>query len=275
MKYVRTKILKRLELNKIRGGFHERSKSILLPVSLGVSSIALLHVLDQQLQNRVDQGRHAGYTLHVLHLDDADPESSEAIGDRWKQLEQRYPSHVYSELSLQDCHKYGIKIGPSPLENAEQFDPMQALSAMSSATSRADLVEQTRRRLILAFAQKLECDSILFGDSTTRLAERILSETAKGRGGELPLLTSDGLSRDHNCIFPSRDLLRKELSAYAEIVEPPLTPLIMNLPKAAPASSKDITIDGLMSRYFETVEQNYPSIVANVVRTSGRLRAPS
>lgn len=35
-----------------------------------------------------------------------------------------------------------------------------------------------------------------------------------------------------------------------------------------------MTIDDLMSQYFESVETDYPSIVANVVRTSGRLNAP-
>lgn len=39
------------------------------------------------------------------------------------------------------------------------------------------------------------------------------------------------------------------------------------------ASNKATTIDDLMIQYFESVEENYPSIVANVVRTSSKLVA--
>lgn len=72
-----------------------------------------------------------------------------------------------------------------------------------------------------------------------------------------------------------RDLLRKEITAYTTVTDPPLIPLILegNSPVVVP-SSKNATIEDLMSQYFESVEQDYPSIVANVVRTSSRLVAP-
>jgi len=35
-----------------------------------------------------------------------------------------------------------------------------------------------------------------------------------------------------------------------------------------------MSIEEVMSRYFEDAEQNYPSVVANVVRTTGKLRRP-
>lgn len=36
-------------------------------------------------------------------------------------------------------------------------------------------------------------------------------------------------------------------------------------------SHKDMSIEEAMSRYFESVEESYPAVVANVVRTTGRL----
>jgi cytoplasmic tRNA 2-thiolation protein 2 len=36
-------------------------------------------------------------------------------------------------------------------------------------------------------------------------------------------------------------------------------------------SHKDLSIEEVTARYFEDVEENYPSIVANVVRTTGKL----
>ena len=273
MKYVGTKVLKRLEAKKIRGGFNEAQKTVLLPISFGASSVTLLHILDQQLQNRAQQGRHSGYTLHVLFIDQSTVLEKVDVRGAMELLSQRYPAHKYTTISLEDCFDYGVKF--EGLSNSEEDRLHRIISSMPSATSKVDFIDIARRRLIIAFAKKFGNDSILFGDSTTRIAEKTLSETAKGRGVALPGLTADVFTEDIHCIFPMRDLLRKEITAYASIVSPPLTPLILEVSPKASASSKDTTIDGLMSQYFESVEQNYPSIVANVVRTSGRLNPPA
>ena len=292
MKYVATKVLKRLETNKLRSGFKDPPKTLLVPLSFGVSSLVLLHVLDQQLSNRAETGRHIGYNLHVLYVNQSITLDHESRSYSLDVLKQRYPSHTYTSAWLEDYEDYGIDFdmlasadnltnGSVALENGfvaldKRTRLKHILSSLSSATSRADLIGILRHRLILAFAKAHACDSILFGDSTTRLAEKILSETAKGRAIALPWLTADGSSSDGtNCTYPLRDLLRKELGAYANMTSPPLTPMICEAPSQTPTSSKDTTIDNLMTQYFESVEQNYPSIVANVVRTSGKLMAPS
>ncbi len=272
-KYVTTKVLKRLEANKIRGGFKEPQKTLLLPVSFGASSITLLHVLDQQLQNRAQQGRHAGYSLHVLFVDQSTILEQVDVRATMELLNQRYPVHRYTTISLEDCFDYGVEF--ERLSDGEEDRLQHIISSLPSATSKVDFIDIARRRLIIAFAKKFGNDSILFGDSTTRIAEKTLSETAKGRGVALPGLTADGFIEGIHCIFPMRDLLRKEITAYASMVSPSLTPLISEVSPQVSASSKDTTIDGLMSQYFESVEQNYPSIVANVVRTSSRLNPPA
>ena len=285
MRYVATKVLKRLETNKLRAGFKDPQKTLLVPFSFGVSSVALLHVLDQQLSNRAEAGRHIGYNLHILYVDQSGVLERALPHDSLDVLKQTYPSHTYTTVSLEDCSDFGVDLdklpfadtsvdGCIPLDKRTRLKHI--LSSLSSATSGADLIEMLRNRLIRAFAKVHACDSILFGDSTTRLAEKTLSETAKGRAIALPWLTADGSSSDgSNCTYPLRDLLRKELGAYAGMTSPPLTPLICETPSQTPTSSKDTTIDDLMTQYFESVEQNYPSIVANVVRTSGKLRAHS
>ncbi|KAL8717470.1 MAG: hypothetical protein Q9225_005293 [Loekoesia sp. 1 TL-2023] len=151
------------------------------------------------------------------------------------------------------------------------------LAGLPSATSRADVIGVLRSRLVNALAKGNGYDSIIYGDSTTRLAERTLSETAKGKGGAIPWLTADGQSpHDVQIVYLMRDLLRKEITAFATMTILPLTPLLLetNPRTTALASSKATTIEDLMGQYFESVEQNYPSIVANVVRTSSRLAAP-
>lgn len=285
MKYVATKVLKRLETNKLRGGFKDPQRTLLVPISFGVSSIVLLHVLDRQLSNRAEAGRHAGYNLHIMFVDQSTVLEQASIRDSWDVLKQKYPSHTYTVVALEDYCDYGIDFDMPDFTDAlanghvaldKRTRLRHILSSLPSATSRVDMIEILRRRLILAFAHQHACDSILFGDSTTRLAEKTLSETAKGRGIALPWLTADVSSSDGiNCTYPLRDLLRKELGAYASATSPSLTLLLSEAPSQMPSSSKNTTIDGLMSQYFESVEQNYPSIVANVVRTAGRLVVPS
>lgn len=81
--------------------------------------------------------------------------------------------------------------------------------------------------------------------------------------------------------YPNRELFRAELVQYAALVEPPLTDLVSDHSSAggngsaAVVSHRDLSIDEVMVRYFADVEQNYPSIVANVVRTTAKLDKPS
>ena len=273
MKYIATKVLKRLESQKLRGGFNEAQTCLLVPVSFGVSSTCLLHILDQQLQSRKMNGRHAGYKLQVLFIDESSVTDHAFPKDSRALLVQRYPCHTFTTVALEDYLEYDANI-TKPWNGSEK-DMKKIILSLPSVTSKIDFIEVCRRRLIQAVAKKLNCDCILSGDSTTRLAERTLSETAKGRGATLPWLIADGKSSGGNYIYPLRDILKKELDGYARFVSPPLTDIIAAYSQQNPVCSKDATIDRLMVQYFESVEQNYPSIVANVVRTSDRLMPPT
>ena len=286
LRYVASKVFKRVEATKIRAGFKEVPNRLLLPISLGVSSVSLLHVLDQQMQVNLAKTGRVGFTLHLLFVDQA-PESNQSMTkETLRLLQQQFPLHAFSVIHLSDIFHYSIAglngifeteakaQDRSPLSNEDRLKHL--LSSLPSASSRSEMTATLRGRLLSAFAQRHDCFGIVYGDSTTRLAERTLSETAKGRGGSLPWLTADSLSPIGTRIFyPMRDLLKKELLAYTEFIDPPLASLIVPDEQSShgPVSAKDSTIDSLMSQYFSSVEENFPSIVANVVRTSGRLLA--
>ena len=285
IKYVKTKVLKRLEVNKVRGTFKESSRILLLPLSFGGSSVAMLHILDEQISAQLERSGHASYSLHIVHVND--PTGSSEQHNAANLLRERFSSHKFSIISLEDVFKYHssqenlfLDIIPPALDqdctgNRARLDHI--LSSLPSATSRVDISNILRSRLLIEFAKENICDAIVYGDSTTRLAEKTLSETAKGRGHSLPWLTADGSSpHDIKVIYPMRDLLRKEIMEFTLVVSEPLTPLIFlpRSPVPAPISSKTITIDELMSQYFASVEENFPSIVANVVRTASKLTVP-
>lgn len=247
----------------------------------------MLHILDTQLCNHFQRSGRTTYGLHVLYVDQSPIIEHVDYRKAIEMLKERYPSHVYSIISLSDIFEYKdafdenlfddqvSKIKDTPSDKHDRLKDL--LSHLPSATSRYDVASILRQRLIMAYAKHIGCSGILYGDSTTRLAERTFSETAKGRGASVPYLTTDGLSTDGiKTSFPMRDLLKKELVSYANLITPPLTPLTLSEKNLVrhPISSKDMTIDNLMSQYFESVEQNYPSIVANVVRTSSKLTVP-
>lgn len=179
------------------------------------------------------------------------------------------------------------------------------LSRLPSTTSRADVVRLLVRHLLARAAADESCAVLLMGYNTTSLAELTLSEAAKGRGFAVPWGVNDGWasfprvarredaasaeqeekeaessnsssSANGMLIYhPLRELFRKELLIYSGLTSPPLTPLLLEngvrSSSAAVVSHKDLSIDDVMARYFAEVEENYPSVVANVVRTTGKL----
>jgi len=162
------------------------------------------------------------------------------------------------------------------------------ISSLPSRNSQMDIIELLRTRLLIEYAKKENCEAVFFGHTTTRLAEKILSETAKGRGRSIPWLVADGPSpygehyfqhldgvpaNYHTGLtiqYPLRDVHKKELDSYVNIsgLE---TLCISSKDTKTPISSRNQSIDELISQYFIGVDENFPSVIANVVRTAGKL----
>ncbi|GAW24826.1 hypothetical protein ANO14919_144200 [Xylariales sp. No.14919] len=84
---------------------------------------------------------------------------------------------------------------------------------------------------------------------------------------------------------PLREIFRKEIFSYLSIVNSssgPLADLFPSLSSDATDSSadrsagavvshRDLSLDDVVTRFFVDVEASYPSVVANVVRTTGKL----
>ncbi|CAD0030877.1 unnamed protein product [Aureobasidium pullulans] len=271
-KYIATKAVKRMEKFRTRFSTAGQQRVLLLPLSMGVSSLALLHCLDEQLKRQIENTGRTGFALQILH--------------------ERYPTHTYTSIPLssvmevediQDLLKQynidtpaSLALAHEGIETTNLESLQKLLQAIPTATARSDVLQILLHKLIVDFAKADTCEAIVWGDSTTRLAEKTLAETAKGRGFALAWLVSDGPSPyGIDFYYPMRDLLKKEIHAYATYTNPPLSPLVApEPPLETVVSAKHSTIDGLMRNYFDAVEKNYPSIVANVVRTTAKLRAP-
>jgi len=266
-----------------------QQRKLLLPISFGVSSTTLLLILDQHLQSQMTKAGKTGFALHVLYIIDPFATTDKAM-ERFETIKARFPNHEFSSFSLDEyiagsnpnCTSNGEMLHNDKLEDHLEKDSSKLesfLSALPSATSRTDALSILRTRAAAQFAKDHRCEGILWGNSTTKLAEKVLSETAKGRGFALSRHVTDGKSPYGVAFYhPMRDVLKKELLAHVDLFQPSLRPLIMEdafLPTKAPPSAKNTTIDALMQQYFESVEENYPNIVSNVVRTTGKLQLPA
>ncbi|KAH7384165.1 cytoplasmic tRNA 2-thiolation protein 2 [Phaeosphaeria sp. MPI-PUGE-AT-0046c] len=286
-RYVHTKAIKRLESFRVNfaAGLDQQRK-ILLPLSHGVSSTTLLHILDLHLKTQRSKTNRTGFAIVVLHVDEGSQDAD--LASRLDQVQQQYSDHEYTSLPLhdvfrllpEDAYLRGLVPGSdSQADVSPQAQLTSIISSLTSATARADVLSTLRTRLIVEYAKQASCESILWGDSTTRLAEKTLSETAKGRGFSLPWQVSDGRSPfDINFHYPLRDVLKKELFSYVDLASYTLSSLVHEPSSGATqasTSSKNTTIDDLMKQYFESVEENFPSIVSNVVRTTGKLEIPA
>lgn len=251
------------------------SQNLLLPLSFGPASMSLLHILDTQLQKQRERMNRTSYELVVVHVIIGSEDSLQAtkLIDSLKKL---YSQNTYISLRLEDA-LHLPDIDWSSLKIARPTTLDQLFSHLPSHTSRADITATLLSQLLVSCAKKENCTTILYGHSTTRLAEKVLTSTASGRGFSLPWQVRDGPSPyGIDMAYPMRDLLSKEIEQFTRVAHSGFKDLVIfEGKKEISASSKNTTIDDLMAQYFQSVEENYPSIVANVVRTSSKLQAPA
>ena len=262
----------------------------LLPFSFDVSSMALLHLLDKRMREKSPYSNAAEARFHIVSIDTSTilPESSPTKNFGF--LKERFPQHNYAMFPLEDLvGDLGVAVGRSPSrpstarQDSDGQDETPAgklshlLKSLPSATSKADVLRILKRRGLLRLAESYGCKGVLWTDTATELAERTLAETAKGHGYSLPWQISDGTSRfGIPFYFPLRDFLRKEMNSFLELAAPQLQQLIIVPEHRNTASSftKNDSLDTLMNQYIGSAEENYPNIVANVIRTSSKLQAP-
>ena len=278
-KYVQTKIVKRMESFRVRNTGPGQERRLLLPIRFDHSAAGLLHALTLHLRGQIEKTGRTGFKLYLLHIQDAlSPGNQDDALSRFKNL---YSEHEYHALPLSDVllrkdinELFPANLSEEGLVSSAPEKLQRILTSLKSVTSQADVRALLERKLVVDHAKSHQCEAVIWPDSTTKLAERTLAETAKGRGFSLPWLVGDGESPcGVENYYPLRDLLTKELEAYISFVQPSLEDTL-DRPNIKPTvSTKNSTIDDLMTQYFASAEQDYPAIVANVVKTTAKLQA--
>lgn len=279
-----TKSKYRRAMDAFRLGLPEDQKNVrcLIACSGGLASSVLVELA--YAATMLSRGKNQ--MPIVLHIDDNTYKQSDdkAVEERLVYLQQTFTEMKFMHRSMDDISRYvSDTLSRSPSistpTNGDSYNEAQhkhkstlssCLEALPSVTSQRDMLTLYRERLMLETANEEGCSAIIFGNSGTSLAAKTLSLTAKGRGYALPWDTADH-SQSHSGIWsvrPLKGLFNAEIEIYARLTVIPSP----RLPVAGPG--KPDSIDELTQRYFESLEEQFPSLVATVVRTTNKLVEP-
>ncbi|KAJ5653971.1 hypothetical protein N7490_000974 [Penicillium lividum] len=261
---------------------------LLLPLSLGVSSSALVHMLDTALKRQLAKSGRTSYELHILFVEpSAILPTSFSYDTRIDAVRKAFPKYPVTRIPLHSIFEYvpdmkTIMIeyaGPQFTDDASQSNEERLaafLGTVSTATSKTDLDAVLFTRLVVGYAKHAGCEAILWGDTDTRLAAKTLAGAAKGRGASLTWQVSDGMSPwGVKFEFPCRDISKSELSQYESVCPEISGVVIPEVPLSENILTKNLSIDELMMRYVTTQGEKYPGVMANVSRTANKLETTS
>ena len=280
-------------------------------LSFGPSSSALVCLLDEQARLQASKRSSSAFEILAVHVDTeldprrgpddtADTPAQRLLG----RYQEKFPRIEFQCIHLSKVLEVrtvdwsvlpGLGDGDQP--PAERLRTM--FDRLPSVTAKADVLRLLIRHLLIHVAMERSYTALLFGHSTTALAALTLSEVANGRGFSVPWQVSDGryavctyapgsapgstptpVSRtEYPIYYPLREVFKGEINSYISLL-PSLADLGLGedgetneggRSSSSIVSHKDTSIEEVMARYFESVEEPYSGIVANVVRTTGKL----
>lgn len=254
-------------------------QNVLLALSFGYCSLSLLALLDRLADRQRARTKRVGLRLYIVHVLGADAHENMASATaKLAQLQATFPQHEFSSVSLED----GVNSSDTQIqEDGDDTTLPSHLLQNLSATSHEDIMLLVRDRVIQREAARHACTRVLYGDTLSKLTERILSQTAKGRGFALPQVigTAPPQTGLVPTAYPLRDIYRAEMEEYAQYTLPRIWNVVSSASTSAyrertGTSARTLTIDKLMAQYVDEMEKKAPSTVANVLNTSSKLVQP-
>lgn len=302
LNYIETKVAKRFGYihHETRTSTQLEPRRYVAGLSFGPSSSALACLLDVQARFQASKKSSSPFEVLVVHVDtDLDhpgPDPSPASARLISRYAEAFPDVAFECVPLTrvlDVQTVDWSTLPLPAANESGKDQTsterlrQMFDALPSLTAKVDVMRHLVRHMLIDIARTRSYACLMLGHNTTTLAALTMSEVANGRGFSVPWQVNDGpctLTTDcatgqvitYPVHYPLRESFSGEVSTYISLV-PALAAIVdeagdgSNGSTAAVVSHKDTSIDDVMRRYFESVEAPYSGIVANVVRTTGKL----
>uniref|UniRef100_A0A667HKM4 Cytoplasmic tRNA 2-thiolation protein 2 n=1 Tax=Lynx canadensis TaxID=61383 RepID=A0A667HKM4_LYNCA len=181
------------------------------------------------------------------------------------------PTQGEERLSPPGTQESQDPAGPPPAAQTEALSRL--FGSVKTLTAKEEFLHTLRTHLILHVARTHGYSKVMTGDSCTRLAIKLMTSLALGRGAFLAWDTgfSDERHGDVVVVRPMRDHTLKEVAFYNRLFAVPsvFTPAIDT--KAPEKASVHRLMEGFLLR----LQAQFPSTVSTVYRTSEKLvKAP-
>nr|CAD7423817.1 unnamed protein product [Timema monikensis] len=255
---------------------------VLLAHSGSQSSLALLHLVWTGLQETTHK-RHF-FDISVVYIDEGI-----IFGHSVKQRSATYAAVMNQVHSFQfsfyatalsrvlcDSTENTCLLNPDlSLEEEDELDLklLALFKNVTSLTSKEDLLMKLRNQLLVRVAKELKCSKVFVGESSTRLAVKILTNVALGRGAHLSLDVGFCDSRDGaiKVLRPMRDFTNKEVAFYNFFNK--LEPLVIS--SLGTKADTQASIQKLTEKFVTDLQDNFPATVSTVFRTGEKLSGQS
>lgn len=186
----------------------KKGNRILLAVSGGASSSVMLQLTREGLSLE-NQHRRLQFIPSILHIDESALIPADVRTEITAEIREKLVSHDFdcyftsiaksfreSDVQLfTKNHATGV-----PADGAEESKLQQTLSALTSSSSKEELVRRLRIQLIVDVAVAEGFDAIFLGSSGSRLSIQLITDVAQGKGNQIDLETVSNLI-DIRCSF--------------------------------------------------------------------------
>ncbi|OZJ02183.1 hypothetical protein BZG36_04321 [Bifiguratus adelaidae] len=240
----------------------------------GPSSRALLHLMKgfQHVGSHQSGQKRLFDELVICHIDETAAFNGSSTLDMARVVvDTEYPDFTFHGQLIEDIYE------DEALSSIDKKEKLRQLFAQAgSLTAKEDLLWHIKMHLLVKAAQKLGCTRLILGDSATRIAIKVISFTAKGRGYSLPLeIGGDihGLYPNLVILRPLKDMLAKEIAIYdhSQGLLNSLVPATNFSTMAPPTAS----IDRATEEFIVGLDRDFPSTVSTIVRTASKLKLAS
>uniref|UniRef100_A0A8C1YYZ4 Cytoplasmic tRNA 2-thiolation protein 2 n=1 Tax=Cyprinus carpio TaxID=7962 RepID=A0A8C1YYZ4_CYPCA len=162
-----------------------------------------------------------------------------------------------------------LSMGDSAYSPEHKLALERLFSSLKTLTAKEDMLQTLRQHLILHIARENGYSKVMMGDSCSRLAVRLLSNIALGRGAALASDTgfSDPRYGDVVIVRPMRDYSSKEIAFYSRMFNVPSV-IISGLDTK---THDKASIQRLTESFVTNLQSDFPSTVSTIYRTSEKL----
>ncbi|XP_054054825.1 cytoplasmic tRNA 2-thiolation protein 2 isoform X1 [Rissa tridactyla] len=229
-----------------------------------------------------------GFPYHLAHLEQAlelpasilqpGPEKSGKPSPSYKEAvegfiqQQRQEGDGDGGTSLPDLGTQDA-VGSPPTPRlpiaARTQELLRLFEAVETSTAREELLQMLRTHLILQTARTRGYTKVMTGESCTRVAIKLLTNLALGRGAFLAVDTGfvDNRHGDVMVVRPMREYMAKEIAFYNHFFD---VPTVIAPPLPTKRQEKP-SIHRLIERFLLGLQEDFPSTISTVYRTGEKL----